>query len=290
MVPVESMRSRSSRSDMATSIPNVVGFVTKRGERFRNRRGKSGSPGFAWVGTGEQRAPGHVAEPRRPLSISFTTRRPAGSKGMRHPFLSRPFPLSSARVLLRLVAGGALVVQLACSSDPQRAADAGVTPVGTDADASIDAASNVGDGGTDATDAADAAAACTDLTNDGAVVRPTVVDGPLPTATGGVVPGGRSTLVAVRYYGADVVVSPTETWQEAARFEGSRFAIVFRRNGGVEQRTSGELAFRGTTVTTTATCPTADVARDAQYSAVGDTFWVIDAKDARVLEFQRTGP
>ena len=191
--------------------------------------------------------------------------------------------------LLLVVLSTVLTAPLGCSSDPQSAPDAGPTPTTTDAGtidsgASVDAASEAGDSGTDA------ASACTDLVNDGAVVRPSVVDAPLPTGTGGAVPAGRSTLVAVRYYGKGIVVSPTETWQEAARFEGGRFAIVFRRNGGVEQRTAGDLTFSGTKVTTTATCPTADIPRDAQYGASGDTFWVIDAKDARVLEFQRTGP
>ncbi|NOU30689.1 MAG: hypothetical protein HOO96_22545 [Polyangiaceae bacterium] len=192
--------------------------------------------------------------------------------------------------LLLVVFSTVLTAPLGCSSDPQSAPDAGPTPTTGDAatldgGASVDAASDAGSDGS-----ADAAPACTDLSNDGAVVRPTVVDAPLPTGTGGVVPPGRSTLVAVRYYGGGIVISPTETWQEAARFEGGRFAIVFRRNGGVEQRTAGDLTFSGTKVTTTATCPTADIPRDAQYGASGDTFWVIDAKDARVLEFQRTGP
>ncbi len=189
-------------------------------------------------------------------------------------------------MLLRWGCGSAVSVAVACSSDPavSTPADAGsIDARAPDAGASIDASPDVQDSGSDG------GVACTDLTNDGAVVRPTVVDGALPVGTGGVVPAGRSTLVAVRYYG-DVVVSPSETWQEAARFEGARFAIVFRRNGGVEQRVSGDLSFGATTVTTTATCPAPDAPRDAQYGVAGDTFWVIDAKDARVLEFQRSGP
>ncbi len=189
---------------------------------------------------------------------------------------------------LRFLCAPLFALALGCASDPQAVAspdassvvDAGVADVAVPLDAN-DAAADA---------AQDAPAACTDLANDGAVVRPTVVDAALPVGSGGVVAPGRYALAAVRYYGAGLPISPSETWQEIARFDGSRYAIVFRRNGGVETRVAGTLAFSGVTITTTGTCPVADVARDAQYRAEGDTLVIIDAKDARVLEFQRTGP